>query len=246
MKTVEILTANNISIQYETASVMNRGLALFIDLLVLFFYYLIMAIFLASTAYSINDGTMFIILFYILVAIPFITYSLFMEFFFKGQTVGKMAMGIRTVKLNGENVDLNDCAMRWSFKIVDFWFSSGGIGALFISTTEHSQRIGDLLAQTTVVKNKPTQKYDIKDILKIKSKSEHEPTYLSVTQFTDEDMILIKNAISRVKQFPNDAHKKLVVELATILADRLSLLEVPQKKITFLTTVLQDYIVLTR
>lgn len=246
MKTVEILTANNISIQYETSSVMNRGLALFIDLMVLLVYSLFLGLFIAKMFLSFDDNSMFFIVYYILVALPFITYSLFMEFFFKGQTVGKMALGIRTVKLNGENVDLNDCAMRWAFKIIDFWFSSGGIGALFISTTEKSQRLGDLLAQTTVIKTNPTQKYSIKDILKIKNKLDYQPTYLAVTQFTDEDMILVKNAISRVKKYPNQAHKNLIIELTKSIAEQLNLSEVPPKKLLFLNTVLQDYIVLTR
>lgn len=245
MKTIEILTANNISIQYETATVMNRGLALFIDLIVMFIYWLIMALFLSSFFSFINSGVL-IVFYYILVAIPFITYSLFMEFFFKGQTVGKMAMGIRVIKLNGENVDLNDCAMRWSFKIVDFWFSSGGIGALFISTTEKGQRLGDLLAQTAVIKTNPTQKYSIKDILKIKNKKEYQPTYLAVTKFTDEDMILVKNAISRVKKYPNKAHKDLIIQLTNSIVEQLNITEPPKKKIQFLNTVLQDYIVLTR
>jgi len=245
LKTIEILTANNISIEYETANVGNRGAALFIDLMALFVYWLIMALFLANFV-SLNNMDAVIGLYYILVAIPFMTYSLFMEFFFKGQTIGKMLVGIRVVKLNGENVDLNDCAMRWSFKIIDFWFSFGGIAALFISTTEKSQRLGDLLTQTTVIKTKPTQKYTIKDILRIKNKTEYQPTYLSVTQFTDEDMILVKNAISRVKQYPNKSHKTLINNLTNAIAKQLNLNEIPQKKLVFLNTVLQDYIVLTR
>ncbi len=245
MKTIEILTANNISIQYETATVMNRGIALFIDLIVMFTYWLIMTLFLSSF-FSFNNHSVLIVFYYIFLTIPFITYSLFIEFFFKGQTVGKMAMGIRVIKLNGENVDLNDCAMRWSFKIVDFWFSSGGIGALFISTTEKGQRLGDLLTQTAVLHTTPTQKYSIKDILKIKNKKEYQPTYLAVTKFTDEDMILVKNAISRVKKYPNKAHKDLIIQLTNSIVEQLNITEPPKKKLQFLNTVLQDYIVLTR
>ena len=69
---------------------------------------------------------------------------------------------------------------------------------------------------------------------------------LDVEGLTDEDMILIKNAINRVKRYPNDAHKDLVRELAKRAADELNLDEVPKKKLTFLKTLLQDYIVLTR
>lgn len=246
MKNVEILTANNITIQYETATVMNRGVALFIDYLAKGVYLLIMMMILGVLGGLGGGEEFFMFLIYVLIALPTIFYSLAMEYLLKGQTLGKMAMGIRTVKLTGENASLNDYSMRWAFRIVDFWLSAGGIGALFITTTENSQRIGDLLAQTTVVKKDPTQKYNIHDILNIKDKSKHQPTYLGVTQFTDEDMILIKNAISRVKKYPNESHKQLIRDLTTKVSEHLKLEAEPQKKLTFLNTVLQDYIVLTR
>jgi uncharacterized RDD family membrane protein YckC len=244
MKTVDVVTSHNISIDYEAASLVSRGVALFLDLLILLVYYVIMRVIVISAAFSSYDGA--IILLHLLILLPVTFYSLVMEYLLKGQTPGKMAMGIRVVNLNGENATLNDYTLRWTFKIIDFWISAGAIGSIFISTTEKGQRLGDVLAQTAVVRNKPEQVYSIRDILNIKDRSKHEPTYMGVSKFTDEDMILIKNAINRVKRYPNDAHKDLVRELAKKAADELNLDEVPQKKLTFLKTLLQDYIVLTR
>jgi uncharacterized RDD family membrane protein YckC len=244
VKTVDVITAHNISIDYEAASLASRGVALFLDLLIITVYTAIMSQIIAITTFGASEGV--IILLYIIVLIPVTFYSLLFEYLLKGQTVGKMAMGIRVVNLNGENATLNDYTLRWTFRIIDFWFSAGAIGSLFISTTEKGQRLGDVLAQTAVVRNKPEQVYSIRDILNIKDRTKHEPTYLAVSKFTDEDMILIKNAINRVKRYPNDAHKDLVRELAKRAADELNLDEVPKKKLTFLKTLLQDYIVLTR
>jgi len=246
LKTVDILTANNITIQYETASIANRGAALFIDFIVKAIYVFLMSIIIGIAGMDAGNSEIYEFLTYFLVGLPVMFYSLILEFFLKGQTIGKLALKIRVVKLNGENASLNDYVMRWVFRIVDFWMSAGGIGVLFISTTENSQRIGDLLAQTVVIKREPNKKYNIKDILNIKDKSIHEPTYLKVVMFTDEDMILIKNALTRVKKYTNEAHKQMVKDLATKVSDKLGLDEVPKKKITFLNTVLQDYIVLTR
>lgn len=245
MKTVDVVTSHNISIDYEAATVMNRGVALFLDLLIMFAYFMIM-FFVVLSAAGFGDLDLFQILFNVIVYLPFMFYSLICEFFFKGQTPGKMAMGIRVVNLNGENASLGDYTLRWSFKLIDFWFSVGAIGALFISTTDKGQRLGDVLAQTAVVRNKPEQVYSIRDILNIKDRSKHEPTYLNASKFTDEDMILIKNAITRVKKYPNEPHKQLVRDLAARAAEELKLDEVPKKKLTFLKTLLQDYIVLTR
>lgn len=246
MKTVDVITSHNISIDYEAASVVNRGIALFLDLLIMFVYGLIMFVLVLSSAMSSRSFEMAEILINIMVILPIMFYSLMFEYLLKGQTPGKMAMAIRVVKLNGENATLGDYTLRWTFKLIDFWFSGGAVGALFISTTEKGQRLGDVLAQTAVVRNKPEQLYSIRDILNIKDRSKHEPTYLNAVRFTDEDMILIKNAITRVKKYPNEPHKDLVRELAVRAAEVLKLDQVPEKKLTFLKTLLQDYIVLTR
>ncbi|MCG8574013.1 MAG: RDD family protein [Flavobacteriales bacterium] len=245
MKKVDIVTSHNISIEYDAASVASRGIALFLDLLILLVYFWIVLFVCISFGFSTYDFNMMAVIFYVLM-LPVMFYSLFMEYLLKGQTVGKLALGIRVVKLNGENANINDYTMRWAFKIVDFWFSAGSIAAMFIATTEKGQRLGDILAQTAIVRNKPQQVYSIRDILNIKDRSKHEPTYLGVSKFTDEDMILIKNAINRVKKYPNEPHKQLIRELAIRAAEELKLPEVPQKKLTFLKTLLQDYIVLTR
>ncbi len=245
MKTIDIITSHNVGIDYEAATVMNRGVVSFLALLVMLAYYLI--VFFVSLAFGLEtwDFSMSTVMFYILM-LPVLFYSVLMEYLLKGQTVGKLAMGIRVIKLNGENATLSDYAMRWAFRIIDFWISAGSVAAIFIASTEKGQRLGDILAQTAIVKNKPEQVYSIKDILNIMDRSKHEPTYLGVAKFTDEDMILIKNAISRVQKYPNEPHKQLVRELATKAAQELKLNEVPEKKLTFLKTLLQDYIVLTR
>ena len=249
MKKVEILTANTIPIQYETATLFQRGSALFIDILVKFAYILIVTIVfggLFSGVGVLDSEVSSYVALYFFIWLPWTFYSLILEYLLKGQTIGKLAMGIRVVSLNGQNAKFNDYTMRWIFRIVDFWFTAGGIGAILISTSENGQRIGDILAQTIVVKIKTDQTYSIKDILNIKTKKEHSPVYLGVTQFTDDDMIIVKNTITRYKRFPNDAHKEAVIQLSKRLSDVLKLPEVPQKKISFLKAVLQDYVVLTR
>jgi len=249
LKKVEILTANTIPIQYETATLVQRGVALLIDSIVKGVYFLIIMFMFAiffSGANIFDNETLSIITLYTLVWLPFTFYSLILEYLLKGQTVGKLAMGIRVVSLNGQNAKFNDYTMRWIFRIVDVWFSFGGIGAILISTSENAQRIGDVLAQTIVVKTRTEQSYTIKDILSIKTKANHEPVYLGVTQFTDDDMIIVKNTVSRYKKHPNTAHKEAVVMLVERLSESLKLEEIPQKKITFLKDILQDYVVLTR
>lgn len=241
MKTIEIHTSHNVMIEYELASLGARIGAFVIDVVILFFYYLIVAMAGMNAAFSEGD-----LVFILIMLIPLMTYSLWSEFLFNGQTVGKMALGIRVVNVDGQAATLGNYFLRWAMKLIDVWFSAGGLGAIFITSSFRAQRTGDVIAGTTVIRNRPSNSYSINDILKIKSKNEHQPQYLNVVQFTDEDMILIKTALTRLNRYPNKAHKEMVKKLFHKCVTQLNLDEPPKDKIKFLNALLQDYIVLTR
>ena len=59
-------------------------------------------------------------------------------------------------------------------------------------------------------------------------------------------MLLIKNTIQRVKLHPNEEIKRFAIELADESARLIGLEENPAKRMEFLQTLLQDYVVLTR
>jgi hypothetical protein len=86
----------------------------------------------------------------------------------------------------------------------------------------------------------------LKDVLKIKSNENYEPTYLNVIQFTDEDMIYVKNCIQHRKKYKGKEIDDLLIRLSDETAQLLGLTETPKERIKFLETVLNDYVVLTR
>ena len=106
--------------------------------------------------------------------------------------------------------------------------------------------MGDVMANTVVVRNKSSVKYTLKDVLSIKTQSNYEPSYPNAIRFTDEDMLLIKTTINRVRTHPSPETKKMAIELAEKSARLLDLEETPEKRLQFLQTLLQDYVVLTR
>lgn len=248
-KTAEIVTAHNVVIQYEMTPIMSRVIASVLDVMIVGFYMFLIFILVSAMAInSVSLGDDFgveALIMYIL-WLPAFFYSFWMEAVFAGQTIGKMAMGIRVLKSNGDNASIGDLFLRWIFRFVDLMWSFGALAIIVALSNERSQRLGDLVGNTVVIKLRPTNEFSITDILNIKSSKGYEPTYPSIVQLTDEDMLLIKNAMDRLKKNPNDAHKELVRELAELTSDKLGLSQVPDKKITFLKTALQDYIVLTR
>jgi uncharacterized RDD family membrane protein YckC len=73
-----------------------------------------------------------------------------------GQTVGKMVMDIVVVTEDGDPITYRDSAIRTLLRIVDAlpFFYVVGLVAIFV--TDRKQRVGDLVADTVVVKAKPT------------------------------------------------------------------------------------------
>lgn len=241
VKTVEIITAHNITIDYELASLSDRIIALVIDLAIIALYAVVIFIIIQDS--SQDTQTVVTNLLYLPVLL---LYNLFCEIFFGGQSIGKKSMGIKVIKMNGHNPTVGDCLLRWCLRIIDLGASLGALAAILVSSTDKGQRLGDMAANTIVIRLNPPNRYTINDILTINTKKDYQPTYNNVVQFTDDDMLLIKNAIERSKIYPNTSNKKLLAELTNKVIEKLKIDEQPKDQVNFLRTVLHDYIVLTR
>jgi uncharacterized RDD family membrane protein YckC len=247
MDTISIETTQNVTIEYELAGIWERILAFFLDTVILYAYVLIVFF-----VFSWGDSDKFMsndigLLFYLIAVLPvWLGYHFLCETIFSGQSFGKMALKIKVVKNDGQQMDMSDYSMRWMFRIMDIMLSFGLIAVVAIMSSWKNQRIGDMVGDTSVIKLDPNNKIFIKDILAIKKKMDHEPTYEGVVNFTEDDMLLLKNTLERAKVNPNDNYRKLLAELARKICDQLDIKDVPKKRTEFLKTVLNDYIVLTR
>ncbi len=256
MKSIEFESAQYVKVEYELASAALRALATLIDFSAFALYFIIVSmVFNFSNPFSTSIGSM-MFFWLLIVKLPWIFYNPVVEYLTQGQSLGKYIVGIRVVTVSGERPGLREVFTRWIFKgdfiwisadiFVLAWFAMGAIGILVVSVSKEKQRLGDVMAQTVVIKNKSSINYTLRDVLSIKDQSNHVTTYPQVTRFTDEDMMLIKNTIQRVRTYPNVETKKFAIELADESAKLIGLSETPEKRLEFLQTLLQDYVVLTR
>jgi uncharacterized RDD family membrane protein YckC len=252
MKTISIRTSQNVTIEYELPSTVQRIIAWLIDLVILIVTISILSLLFLWIISLMGWSEVILTLFIYLVLTPlWFFYSLFCEIVFNGQSIGKRAMGIRVVKLNGDIPSLSDYFMRWAFRMVDIMFSFGTLATLLVTGTEKGQRLGDILAGTTVIKVKSTQHVNMKELLNIRSFRNYEPTYERVTVFSEDEMLSIKTILNRASRFPKQKDTyQLLQKTATLAAKRMDIsgekFTNPQQTKQFLHTILQDYIVLTR
>jgi uncharacterized RDD family membrane protein YckC len=244
MKSIEIKTTQNVILEYELADLRDRGIAFLIDLVVLFIGITLLSLLgFAGLGLQGTAGTVWAIF----LSCVFLFYSLAMEMLNNGQSVGKMAMKIQVIKTVGGQATFSDYAARWVFRMIDIYFSMGGIASILVASSAKAQRIGDIVANTAVIKLMPKMNLKLNDVLAIRSQDSYKPVYVQAKQLEEVDVLLIKTTIERYRQFKNLAHQESVHLLATKIKSLLGIFpQTQQNDLQFLQTVLNDYVVLTR
>jgi len=242
MNKIKINTVQNVEIEYNVANVGERILAFIIDGFVIAFYCIAVGMLIAT--FNINETeNIFILLMLIFIFLPFFFYHLLMEVFFNGQSIGKMAMKIKVIRLDGESPSIGNYLLRWLLRLVDIAISQGGIAVLTILLSEKGQRLGDIAAGTTVVKLK--QVTTLQDTMYAKleeTKNETEQDayqvmYPQVSSLSDED-------IAKIREIANTANRTDNLEALGKLFEKLKkVLEVAPKSTSteFIKQIVKDY-----
>lgn len=272
MQNIQIKTPFNVNVTIQHAGVGWRFLAFGIDIAVIIAYiYLLSYTFFSVLGLSGDiwtnhseqyyDLSTFLEIIYVILLFPALFYSLWTEYVFNGQTVGKMICGIRVVKLNGYHAGFPEYFTRWAFRLVDFWTGmfmilflipifgdevasvlggmmmtlSGAVAFFSIIRTKNSQRVGDIVAGTTVLKLK--EKHSMNITILEDLRESYIPMYSQVMKLTDNDARIIKDTFVVAKK-NNDytTLKRLRVKLETVME-----IEGRGGDAEFIDTVMKDF-----
>jgi uncharacterized RDD family membrane protein YckC len=156
MATFGITTTQNVEIQQESASVLHRSGAWFLDVLILLCT--IWALYLVLDLLPGSRDGLFTVFQYINYAVVFIflTYPLITESMLDGQTLGKKIIGIRVAMLDGSRPTFGAYMIRWLIGLFELTFAMGTVAFLTVLFSRKSQRLGDMISGTTVVRVKPS------------------------------------------------------------------------------------------
>lgn len=150
-------TPENIELRHPLAGFGPRFLALVVDSLlqgVALVLVLIMAIAIAVAASAGSEGGAVLMLIIMLagVILVLLGYFVIFEVIWNGQTPGKRVTGIRVIKRGGLPLTFTDSLLRNLVRLVDYFPSYGLIGLVSFFVTRNQQRLGDLVADTVVVR----------------------------------------------------------------------------------------------
>ena len=241
MRTIDILTPQNVTINYELAEAKDRIFATIIDIIIQSIGLFLLSLIFMSSGMMSEDYFLYFIVFPIL-----FFYYFGSELLMDGQTLGKRMLGIKVVKLTGTEPSINDYLMRWALRPIDIFFSLGSIGIMLVSSSDKAQRLGDVVANTTVIKTTSSQRIQLADILSIRNLSNYEPVYPQIRTFAEHEMLLLKEVMDKSLKYQNDSHEEALEIACQLVKQRLNLEKIPADRTSFIRTLIKDYVALSR
>lgn len=232
MSTIRVQTAQNVTLEYEVASVGERILAAIIDYLVLGAWALLWVLLIA--ALGAKNNTLYVLI-AIVVGATYVFYDLLCELFFNGQSLGKKARDIKVMRLDGTKPTLGDYLLRWILRIVDISTMNGLVAVIVILVNGRGQRLGDLAAGTTVISTRQRQSGG--PLAPTFTSPDYMVVFPQAAQLQDHDVATIRQLLHKGLEHEN---YMLLNEVATKVKD-LTGIQTQLSDEAFLRTVLRDH-----
>lgn len=232
MSELQINTTQNVKIKFTAVGAGERLLAFIIDTAIKIGYLLVLNW--TFGAFENMDQWSQIAINTVL-SFPVMFYTLALESLLEGQTIGKRALKIRVVKIDGYQASLSDYVVRWFFRIVDIYIF--GLGFFVIMFSKKQQRLGDMAAGTAVIALK--DKVNISHTILENLRENYKPTYPNVIKLSDNDARIIKDTFT-VARASKDY--QTLIKLRNKLVEVVEIKTVKQKTdIEFIDVILKDY-----
>ena len=202
---IEVQTTQNVTIDYETAGVGQRILAYLLDLIAIVVWVIGWFWILGTVAsFGINqafNGDIFAVFIVIIIFFPVIFYDLLFETLNNGQSPGKMIMKIRVVNVDGTAPTSSSFLIRWLFRLIDFSMTEGFLAVIMVAVTKKSQRLGDLLAGTTVIDlklNSRNRELSITTVIDLKLNSRNRELSITDLDFHEDYKVTYIDVLDRL------------------------------------------------
>jgi len=230
MTGLSIQTTQNVDIHYEAASIGDRILARLLDWIIFIVYVVAVLLIMGKVTVLVGPGP------FILALLPMLTYDLWCETLFQGRSFGKMIMKLRVIRIDGAQAGIGDFFIRWLFRLVEGMIAiSPGLALLVVIINGRGQRLGDVVAGTTVIKTE--QKVQLRDTIMMRFNPNYVIMFPQVAVLSDQDVTIIRDVM---KQAMNSHNYPAIERLAAKVKEVLGVSPM-MPSIQFLHIVLNDY-----
>lgn len=230
MDTLKIDTSQNIEIEQPIASVGERIAATILDVIFI-------TIYIATVAF-IAGGLHYGWMLYF-VYIPVAGYNILSELFMNGQTWGKKILKIKVVKVDGTPATFSSYFLRWVFRMIEVIGTAGSLAMIVIILNRKGQRIGDMAANTTVIR---LRERSLKETIYTHIPDDYTVVYPEVFKLSVDDIYTIKEVLEVLKSPKNkNEHTLAMAQKAREAIEKKLNIKTEQKTGSFFQTIIRDY-----
>ncbi|MBW8772054.1 MAG: stage II sporulation protein M, partial [Gemmatimonadetes bacterium] len=216
---LEVETPEHVRLDYELAGVGSRVSAAVVDQLVLGILAVAIVIVLSIAAPAFGRGVMIVWL--VTWGIGSLGYFTFFEAFRQGQTPGKRYAGIRVVRDTGHAVTFGAAFLRNLLRLADILPPPYLTGFLLVLLHPRSQRLGDLVAGTVVVRDRPDEAMETTTPSRLVDPLRpFEGTALAGPPLSDDEWRLLSAYSARAPELDAAIRTRLQTQLADRFAER--------------------------
>ncbi|GJM41981.1 MAG: transporter [Ardenticatenaceae bacterium] len=207
-------TPENVMFGYEVVGIGSRFLAALIDTTLIALLLLaangILLYFLLSGG---GTNSSFIVALLSLISFAFLWgYYIFFEMRWNGSSPGKQVVGIRVIRADGTPITLAESVIRNLVRLVDFLPGAYGLGLVTMFIDSKARRLGDLAANTLVVREQTAVSLESLNkstiqpnpvVSRAPGTAEKEAAKWPAEKLTEEDIMLAESLLQRYNDLPN-------------------------------------------
>lgn len=235
---VRIATPEGVALELTLAGVGSRVLATAVDGLIQALIFAIGSAMVGAAALALGPDAEMLILAgqFLWFTLVFLGYPTAFERFGDGKTPGKGVLSLRVVTTGGQPLTLTTATIRNLFRLIDLLpaFYLGGLASIL--ATSLNQRIGDVVAGTLVIRDRPARP-DLRYLATVELPSD---ARWDVSAITESEVIAIRRYFERRPELDEPTQTRLSAQLAIRLRDRVLLTEVPKSDEEFLLRILAE------
>jgi uncharacterized RDD family membrane protein YckC len=214
---LSIDTPEGLSIEVTLAGLGSRFGAALVDIVIqgLLLLVLLLALTMAGSTLS-GDLSVFLMgIGALALAVIVLGYYIVFEALNGGRTPGKAVFGIRVASMDGAPVGLGAVSLRTLMRLIDFLPAAYAVGAVAIVTTSRNQRLGDMVANTVVIRDRVAAPPPA-------SRIEGNALGWDVSLLSDAELGLVRRFAARRHDLAPEARDRLASDLATRLRPRVA------------------------
>ncbi len=222
-----IETPEQIPLEFPLAGLGSRFLALAHDTLIQFLVVLVFGLVFVAFVVTSGESLWMTAVFLLVVFLLQFGYFAFFEALWNGQTPGKRRVQLRVIKDSGQPLTAYDAVARNLLRIVDSLPGFYGVGIVSVLLSSKNKRLGDHVAGTVVVHEKPVG--ELSQVTPRYSGEAMSSGY-DVARLSPEEFQLIEAYLLRRNQLSADVRARLTQQIVQRISPKLGISPEDQRR----------------